>query len=157
MNTADRSIALLDTALRRRFEFEEVMPNADLLKDCVVEGVNLGELLESLNQRVEVLYDRDHTIGHAYFMGVNTLEQLERVFRLKVLPLLQEYFYENWSQVRRVLLDLGPGDFVQRTERLSVPADGVDHGMTEDISYTYKVNPNPFPISAFKRIYGAVV
>lgn len=152
MNTADRSIALLDTALRRRFEFEEVMPNPGLLKGLVIEGVNLGQLLEALNQRIEALYDRDHTIGHAYLMGLQSLDDLERAFRRKVLPLLQEYFYENWSQVRRVLYDFGEGDFVQRAVRLPIPSDGDDDQDAES-SVVYRVNPAPFPVHAYRRIY----
>lgn len=153
MNTADRSIALLDTALRRRFEFEEVMPQPDLLQDHVVDGIHLGQLLQAMNQRIEVLYDRDHTIGHAYLMGVQTLQDLDRAFRFKVLPLLQEYFYENWSQVRRVLADFGDGEFVRRRVQPAIPADGDQDGQDEP-AVLYSVNPQPFPVSAYKRIYG---
>lgn len=161
MNTADRSIALLDTALRRRFEFEEVMPNPELLgvigedKQNSEEGINLKLLLAALNERIETLYDRDHMIGHSYFMGVKDLGQLERVFRLKVIPLLQEYFYENWSQVRRVLYDLGEGDFICRKQKPSVPQDGGQPDLFEEHAYIYSVNSTPFPLAAYKRIYGA--
>ena len=83
MNTADRSIALLDTALRRRFDFIEMMPRPDLLKSDV-EGVNLQKLLETLNKRLETLLDREHTIGHAYFMKCETLADLSKVFINKI-------------------------------------------------------------------------
>lgn len=152
MNTADRSIALLDTALRRRFDFEEVMPRPELLNGQDIEGVNLGELLQAMNRRIEVLYDRDHTIGHAYLMGVQTLDDLDRAFRFKVLPLLQEYFYENWSQVRRVLSDFGEGEFVQRRTQPAIPTDG-DQDLQEEPAVTYSVNPQRFPVSAYMRIY----
>ena len=152
MNTADRSIALLDTALRRRFDFVEVMPDPNLLKDIRPEGVDLTKLLAALNERVEALYDRDHTIGHAYFMQVKTLDDLEQVFRRRVLPLLQEYFFENWSKVRRVLNDLGPGDFVCKTTHAPIPADGGDE-FTEEVSVVYSVNKKPFPLQAYLRVY----
>lgn len=102
MNTADRGIALLDTALRRRFEFVERMPDAKhLTKD--IEGVDCQKLLESINKRIVELLDRDHQIGHTYLMEVDTLEALAHAFRTQIVPLLQEYFYDDWEKLRDVL------------------------------------------------------
>jgi 5-methylcytosine-specific restriction enzyme B len=109
MNTADRSIALLDTALRRRFAFREMMPQPKLLSDHLHE-VQLDVLLEVMNQRIEVLYDRDHTIGHAFFIGVQSIDELVVVFQNKVLPLLQEYFYDDWEKIGLVLGGIGQSE-----------------------------------------------
>lgn len=103
MNTADRSIALLDTALRRRFDFEEIMPRPELLGGKVVEGINLQSLLTRINERITNKYDRDHQIGHSYLMGVNTKEQLERAYKNRILPLLNEYFYNESKTVAEIL------------------------------------------------------
>lgn len=101
MNTSDRSIALLDTALRRRFRFVEMMPNAEILQK--IDGVDLKKLLIAINDRIERLYDREHTIGHAFFFKCETLNDLRDVFEHEILPLLQEYFYDDWEKINRVL------------------------------------------------------
>ena len=110
MNTADRSIALMDTALRRRFEFVEMMPDYEVLKEKVgvVSGVDISLFLQKINARVEYLYDRDHTIGHAYFIELNknsSLDDLNAIMRNKIIPLLQEYFYDDWEKIKLVLND----------------------------------------------------
>lgn len=103
MNTADRSIALLDTALRRRFDFVEYMPNEELLSRDV-EGINVSKLLKTINARIEFLLDRDHTIGHAYFIKENlTFEDLVSIMKNKIIPLLQEYFYDDFEKIEMVL------------------------------------------------------
>jgi|GEM_PF-3535371 len=104
MNTADRSLAHLDTALRRRFQFKELMPDPTVLRPIEFQGseVDLFQMLEAINARIEALYDREHMIGHSYFMSG---DPLDRVFRERVLPLLAEYFFEDWEKVRVVLAD----------------------------------------------------
>ncbi len=106
MNTADRSIALLDTALRRRFEFIEMLPDSSKLStNC--DGINLQKLLEAMNNRIEFLLDRERSIGHAFFIGATNLNDLQAVFKHKILPLLQEYFYDDYAKINVVLNDNG--------------------------------------------------
>lgn len=118
MNTADRSVEALDTALRRRFCFEELLPNTDLLKDRTFNGFNLKEVLETINESIEVLLDRDHTIGHSYFMKVasNDTQALQTVFQNNIIPLLQEYFYHDYEKIALVL---GEGFITVKTEKES--------------------------------------
>lgn len=113
MNTADRSLTTLDTALRRRFEFTPLLPDSEALGNTDIMGVNLSRLLGTLNRRIRVLYDSEHTLGHAYFIPVIQLKEtqeeafkiLQRVMKNKVLPLLEEYFYNDWDKIRLVLGD----------------------------------------------------
>lgn len=108
MNTADRSIARIDTALRRRFEFVEMHANPTLLDDVVIDGIHLSELLETMNKRITILLDREHVIGHSFFMGLNrnsNIELLADIFENQIVPLLQEYFYDDYEKIRLVLGD----------------------------------------------------
>ena len=107
MNTADRSVEALDTALRRRFSFEEIKPDPDSLGDVIIPGaiVSLAQILRSINDRIEVLKDRDHLIGHSYFLKVKTGKDLRRVFFDKIIPLLQEFFYGDYEKIQMVLGD----------------------------------------------------
>ena len=106
MNTADRSIQLLDTALRRRFTFMEMMPEPryeEIARD--IDGVDCTRILETMNERISVLLDREHQIGHTYFLGIVSLNRLADTFRSRIFPLLQEYFFDDWAKIRAVLGD----------------------------------------------------
>ena len=117
MNTADRSLAMMDTALRRRFDFIEMMPQPELFKGKLVKGINLEQLLKTMNKRIEVLYDREHTLGHAFLIPVldalnsdnnaaeKAFSELKNTFKNKIIPLLEEYFFEDWNKIRLVLGD----------------------------------------------------
>ncbi|EII3002527.1 AAA family ATPase [Vibrio cholerae] len=118
MNTADRSLAVMDTALRRRFDFIEMMPDSSVLTPKSSHAdfkIDLVKLLDTMNARIEYLLDREHTLGHAFFIPVVKLLddtkpteaflELKKVFQNKVLPLLQEYFFDDWHKIRLVLGD----------------------------------------------------
>ncbi|MBS3197049.1 EVE domain-containing protein [Turicibacter bilis] len=120
MNTADRSIALMDTALRRRFQFIEMMPNSNVLNQIGVstitvngETLDVVKMLDIINKRIEYLFDREHMIGHAFFTSLKenpTIEQLASIFKKSIIPLLQEYFYEDYEKIQLVLGDNGKED-----------------------------------------------
>ena len=105
MNTADRSIALLDIALRRRFNFIEIMPEYNVLKE--VEDIKVNLLLSSINEKIEFLLDREHTIGHSYFLNISTFEELVKVFKNSIIPLLQEYFYDDFEKIKTIFSNNG--------------------------------------------------
>lgn len=109
MNTADRSVEALDTALRRRFSFIEMPPCYSLIrtdgkaKDGIINGIDLSLLLEIINKRIEKLLDKDHMIGHSYFLNISTLNDLKSTFQNKIIPLLQEYFYGDYGKIGLVI------------------------------------------------------
>ena len=163
MNTADRSISLMDTALRRRFEFVEMMPDEDLLDEVVVEeGINIHEMLKIMNRRIEALYDREHTLGHAFFMslkneGKATINQLESIFKNKIIPLLQEYFYEDYEKIMLVL-GIDPKN-MDDSKFISVKSnDGLFKNSPEiDLNTTYQINNKAFEIPEnYRNIYGSI-
>jgi len=148
MNTADRSIALMDTALRRRFAFREMSPRKELLEQDI-EGINLQALLEAMNTRIESLFDRDHVLGHTYLMGVTTFDELVERFRGQIIPLLQEYFFEDWRRIQQVFQDEGePSErqIIQERDRLG------EGGVLRDRRQRFQVNPN-IPPAAIQKIY----
>lgn len=145
MNTADRSIALMDTALRRRFDFVEMMPEYSDLKE--VADINIGEILKTINERIEYLYDRDHTIGHAYFINVSDLKTLANVFKNKILPLLQEYFYDDWEKIRLVLGDSQKDENLQLVKiKRNMAAERLFRGKIDyiDDKILYEINSEAF-------------
>lgn len=117
MNTADRSVEALDTALRRRFEFKEMMPKPELVKGNIICGYDLKDIITTINNRIRVLKDREHQIGHSYFMKCKTDVDLKNVFKNNIVPLLQEYFYGNYAYIGLVL---GNG-FVLKDEEANNP------------------------------------
>lgn len=156
MNTADRSIAAIDTALRRRFEFKEMLPDPDVVAKISVGNLSIKELLSRMNRRISVLYDREHTIGHAYFMPLakdNSLEKLAEIFKNKVIPLLQEYFYEDYEKIRLVLADNQKKDErdqfilakkINQSELFGSADIGLDDGFTYEINEDAFMNPDAY-------------
>lgn len=110
MNTADRSVEALDSALRRRFSFVEMMPNKSVIEPKGVEGIDLQLLLEKINARLEVLLSKEHTIGHTYLLGIKNIDDLKHAFNNKIIPLLKEYFYGDFGKISMVI----GGDFVNQ-------------------------------------------
>lgn len=150
MNTADRSIALIDTALRRRFSFVEMQPDSATLKDVLVDGIDISEMLDTINKRITVLLDREHTIGHSYLLPLKsdpTLERLAAIFENTIVPLLQEYFYDDYEKIQLVLGDnQKPDDSTRFIVRRN---DAVKLFGNADIDFPeyYEINNE-----AFKRI-----
>ena len=117
MNTADRGIALLDTALRRRFDFIEKMPDVSFV-ETNIEGVDGRDMLKAMNERITACLDREHQIGHTYLIGVKAIDGIDglaEVFQRRIVPLLQEYFYDDWAKIRLVL---NGNPFIREVETL---------------------------------------
>ncbi|RED42623.1 dynein-related subfamily AAA family protein [Winogradskyella eximia] len=138
MNTADRSVEALDTALRRRFEFKEMMPDYTVIAEEDVDGILLSEVLKRINERIALLIDRDHTIGHSYFVNVNTTQKLADAFNNKIVPLLQEYFYGDYGKIGLVL---GKG-FVEKIKNDKIEFASFDYENANDFKTpTYILKP----------------
>lgn len=160
MNTADRSIALLDSALRRRFRFEELTPKPELLgkvDDGAGGTIDLRELLATMNARLSRLLHRDQTLGHSYFYKVKSFDELRRVFTREILPFLQEAFYDDWRQLRLVLADQTVGKefqlvraHTQSADQLFPQTDGneIGDGETFDV-----VREDDITADAIRKIY----
>ncbi|MDY8046989.1 AAA family ATPase [Paenibacillus polymyxa] len=162
MNTADRSIARLDTALRRRFSFAEMIPDPSTLASIIVNGelLDLPKMLGIMNKRIEVLYDREHTIGHAYFFELTkepTLERLGILFEHTIIPLLQEYFYDHYEKIRLVLGDnnkLESEQFIVQTKVNLNELFGHVEELDLEEHVTYKINHGAFrKLEAYRKIY----
>jgi len=134
MNTADRSVEALDTALRRRFAFTEMLPNAEFINTTKCGNIDLKVLLQTINSRIEKILDRDHTIGHSYFRDIYSLNDLRHAFKSKIIPLLQEYFYNDYSKIGRIL---GPAFLDESTSEISLIPFGPDPA-TEDERPIYR-------------------
>lgn len=156
MNTADRSIAMIDTALRRRFAFKEMLPDPEVLAGVSVGTISVKQMLNRMNRRITVLYDREHTIGHAYFLPLkqnNSMPVLADIFKNKVIPLLQEYFYEDYEKIRLVLGDNQTKDEskqfilarkIQQTELFGNADIGLDDAFIYEINEDAFMNPEAY-------------
>jgi len=147
MNTADRSIAMIDTALRRRFEFIEMQPDSATLKDVLVDGIDIAEMLDTINKRITVLLDREHTIGHSYLLPLKTdptIENLAAIFENRIIPLLQEYFYDDYEKIQLVLGDNQKPD--DSTRFIVKKTDAVKLFGNADVDFPeyYEVNSEAF-------------
>lgn len=161
MNTADRSLSGLDIALRRRFTFKEMPPKPELLKQTLVAGVNVGDMLQVMNERIEVLFDREHCLGHAYFMQLreeSTLEKLSFIFRSQILPLLQEYFFEDWERIAWILNDQNKPNnqaFIQSSSNNLSNLFGSTAELLQNLDKRWHINEAAFNnIESYRGILG---
>ena len=150
MNTTDRSIAMIDTALRRRFNFVEMQPDSTTLADVLVDGIDIAEMLDTINKRITVLLDREHILGHSYLLPLKadpTIDNLAGIFENRVIPLLQEYFYDDYEKIQLVLGDnQKPDDSTRFIVKKTDAAILFGHAAVDFPEY-YEVNSE-----AFKRI-----
>lgn len=171
MNSADKSIALMDTALRRRFEFIEYLPKPELLKGIIIndaQEINVKKMLETINRRIEVLLDKDHTIGHAYLINVTDKASLRDALVNKIIPLVEEYFYNEFEKIRLVFGDDDANDkeedyqiFVEdktgnydHKNLFGRDIDGYDEKKFYQLNQKlFELEPENIPVEIFTKIY----
>ena len=168
MNTADRSIALLDTALRRRFQFEELMPDASVINGSSGNGqvkdgeggtIDLRKLLEAVNRRIRFLLGRDMTIGHSYLIDVRNFDELRNVLYSRIIPLLQEYFYDDWHRIQLVFRDVGANrekrepQIIKHETLKEIEIIGFDHDDFEDSTEYRVADEDEISPAAIRKIY----
>lgn len=163
MNTADRSISLIDTALRRRFQFEELMPDSSVIEGSRGDGyiedgsgglINLRELLDTVNKRISALLNREMTLGHAYLINCKHFSDLTAVIEDKWMPLLQEYFYDDWQRIRLVFADTTTTPNNQIVLKDSIDGSLLFPGSEDlqEVYEAYRLNPNITP-DGIRKIY----
>lgn len=150
MNTADRSVEALDVALRRRFVFEEMLPDPKKLEGKKIAEISLQPLLETINKRLELMLDNDHTIGHAFFMNLKTEDDLVNVFKQKVIPLFQEYFF---GDIKKIAMVLGPS-FIKVIDGKSIKlkSSSFTKDLAEELKEKTVYKVAEFTIDAIKGI-----
>ncbi len=168
MNTADRSIALLDTALRRRFTFKELMPNSSIITGSRGDGyiedgeggvINLRKMLDTMNMRIRFLLNRDLMLGHAYLCKVKDFGALREVLLNQFIPLLQEYFYDDWHRIQLVMRDVGPGNqkiepqIIEHRELKEIDVLGFDHDDFEDLVEYRVARESAISPDSIRKIY----
>ncbi|MHB1687808.1 MAG: McrB family protein [Ignavibacteriaceae bacterium] len=157
MNTADRSVEALDTALRRRFSFIEMSPFPQILNkpEYSCKGIELSEMLSAINDRIEKLLDKDYCIGHSYFMNIkdrnNPLTELKEIFQNKIIPLLQEYFYGNWEKIQLIL---GGGFISIKDGDTPFLGNGIEdmEEIENKIIYEF-TKPESWTLDSFRKLY----
>lgn len=168
MNTADRSIALIDTALRRRFQFREMMPETRVIEGSSGDGlikdgeggiINLRRLLRTINRRIRFLLGRDMTIGHSYFIKVRDFTELKNVLLFRVIPLLQEYFYDDWHRIQLIFRDVGANgerlepQIIRHVEIKEEEILGFDHADFEDLIEYNVASEKEITPDAIRKVY----
>ena len=165
MNTADRSLVHIDTALRRRFQFEVMLPDIEVLGALGIQevaGIDVAKMLATINSRIELLYDKEHSLGHAFFIPLqsnSSLETLAQIFRNQIMPLLEEYFFEDWSRIQQVLGDdLKSSDKLKFYQPAFEPAEieGLFQGENNQVLYDKAFRRNDKALldaAAYRGIY----
>lgn len=156
MNTADRSVEALDTALRRRFSFQEIVPNSVLLEEVNYKEINLSLLLSTINDRIEFLIDKDHQIGHSYFLNIQSFYDLVETFKDRIIPLLEEYFYGDFGKIGLVLGSSFVKQKQSKNNKILAQNFTYDRDFIEEKELYEFIASENWTVQSFQSIYKAV-